>query len=93
MKCKDCGKEVSGKLPYCKECLDAFFKNPYAKKPEADGLLTIASFLFPVIGLLMYLIEEKKSAEVAETYKKWAIIGVKFELICAFVVPFLLLLL
>ena len=45
---------------------------------EGSGWNAFISFLYPIIGLLLCLIEQKNNWRAAERYKKWAIRGITF---------------
>lgn len=73
--CSQCGKELVDEAVVCPNCGCALQApvNPQEDKPSAG--LNILAFLFPVIGLILFLCFQKTTPVRAKAIGKWALIG------------------
>ncbi|MCQ2550837.1 MAG: zinc ribbon domain-containing protein [Clostridia bacterium] len=72
MYCPNCGKEIAEETVICPHC-GVQIKN--VKKDEPNTLLKVVSFIFPIIGLIIYLVMMDDEPKSAKAYGKMALIG------------------
>ena len=73
--CSQCGKELVDEAVVCPNCGCAVQApvNPQEDKPSTG--LNILAFLFPLVGLILYLCFQKTTPVRAKAIGKWALIG------------------
>lgn len=77
--CPNCGSELSDQAKFCPNCGHQLYVNSTVSNNSNDGNnvgFNILSFLFPLIGLIFYIVWEKNYPIRAKGCGKWAIIGV-----------------
>lgn len=70
--CSHCGKEVMDEAVVCPNCGCKVAEN--IEDVPSRGL-NILSFLFPIIGLILYLVYQEKTPQKAKAAGKWALYG------------------
>lgn len=81
MFCKNRGKEIDDKAVICPNCgvpTDNAATNTTGTNPAdaPNSGFAVLSFLFPLIGLILYLVWKDRSPLKAKSYEKGALIGV-----------------
>lgn len=80
--CTHCGGELADEAVLCPNCGSAV---PQAQTPERNDKrsvgLNIIGFLFPLIGLILFLCLKKDTPIRAKSIGKWALIGVIFSIV------------
>ena len=73
--CSQCGKELVDEAVVCPNCGCAVQApvNPQEDKPSTG--LSILAFLFPLVGLILFLCFQKTTPVRAKAIGKWALIG------------------
>ena len=74
--CRECGEMISETAPTCPKCgasQRVFNSTPTEDKPNIG--LNIVSFLWPIIGLIFYIVFGKETPKRAKDCGKWALIG------------------
>ena len=72
--CSHCGAQIEDQAVVCVKCGCAVA--PHTTEPDVPSTgLNIISFLFPVIGLILYLVYHEKSPTKAKSVGKWALIS------------------
>ena len=78
MYCSSCGKEIPESTNFCPHC-GASQTAPVAKPiPSADDedkasiILIIISFLFPIVGWILYFVKKEDMPNAAKKYAYWA---------------------
>lgn len=73
--CSQCGKELVDEAVVCPNCGCAVQApvNPQEDKPSTG--LNILAFLFPLVGLILFLCFQKTTPVRAKAIGKWALIG------------------
>lgn len=74
--CRECGEMISETAPTCPKCgasQRVFNSTPTEDKPNIG--LNIVSFLWPIIGLIFYIVFDKETPKRAKDCGKWALIG------------------
>lgn len=76
MYCTNCGKKIDPNADICVNC-GAYVKNLNSNNSDdsSNTGLNIISFLWPLIGLILYLSYKDKSPNRAKCCGKWALIG------------------
>ena len=77
--CPSCGSELSDQAKFCPNCGHQLSANTTSSNNSGDennAGFNFLSFLFPLIGLVFYLVWEKNYPIRAKGCGKWAIIGV-----------------
>ena len=78
--CRECGEMISESAPTCPKCgatqniNSSYFSTTNVDLDPNVGL-NIVSFIWPFIGLILYLVYLDKSPRRANACGKWAIIG------------------
>lgn len=72
--CSHCGKELMDEAVICPYCGYGVKGSSAVDDTPSTGL-NIISFLFPLIGLILYIVYNEKAPEKAKEIGKWAIIG------------------
>jgi uncharacterized membrane protein YvbJ len=95
--CKNCGNQVDDLAtvcPYCRENPDVAkagngFYNQSAYDPnygnapsKPETLVCILSFLFPIVGIIYYIVKHKEEPIASKAYLKWAIISIVICIVC-----------
>ena len=73
--CSQCGEELVDEAVVCPNCDCAVQApvNPQEDKPSTG--LNILAFLFPLVGLILFLCFQKTTPVRAKAIGKWALIG------------------
>lgn len=71
--CSHCGKEVLDEAVVCPNCGCSVSASHEADIPSTG--LNIISFLIPLVGLILYLVNKDKTPIKAAAIGKWALIG------------------
>ena len=79
MYCKNCGKEIDDKAEICPHC---------GVRNSAGGNVgwAILGFLFPIVGLILYLVWKNSAPKNAKMAGIGALIAVLIELVLFFIV-------
>ena len=83
--CRECGKEIIEEAvicPYC-GCPTGRCASVYEKDMPSTGL-NILSFLIPLAGLIIYLMDRDRMPQRALAAGKWALIGMVVGVVLAF---------
>lgn len=73
--CPRCGNQCDPKAVICVKCGMAFENfNPVVDDNPSTGLKVLC-FFFPIVGLILYLVNKDKKPLSAKEYGKWGIIG------------------
>lgn len=80
MFCRQCGEELPEEAVECPKCGEVVnpFEATYSVPVEVDEPsmgLNILSLLFPIVGLILYLVYMDKAPKRARSIGKFAIIG------------------
>lgn len=78
--CSHCGKEVVDEAVVCPSCGCATGNTNVVEDVPSTGLNVLA-FVFPVIGLIMYLMDKDKAPTKAKSMGKWALYGLIAEVV------------
>ena len=73
--CSHCGKEIMDAAVVCPHCGCSVNDGQTIDDTPSTGL-NIISFLFPLVGLILYLVYHDKTPQRATAIGKWALIGV-----------------
>ncbi len=77
MYCTNCGKEINPNADVCVNCGAAVKKVNASDVNDSNSTgLNILSFLWPLVGLILYLSYKDKAPLRAKGCGKWALIGV-----------------
>lgn len=74
--CKHCGKELMEQAVVCTNCgcvVDGLGMGTEADVPS--GGLNALAFFIPLVGLILYLVNNEKTPRKAKAIGKWALIG------------------
>ena len=84
--CSQCGKELVDEAVVCPNCGCAVQAPVSQQEDKPSTGLNILAFLFPVIGLILYLCVQTPTPLRAPAIGKWAligfIVGVAFSILC-----------
>ena len=73
--CSQCGKELVDEAVVCPNCGCAVQAPVSQQEDKPSTGLNILAFLFPVIGLILFLCFQKTTPVRAKAIGKWALIG------------------
>ena len=73
--CSQCGKELVDEAVVCPNCGCAVQVPVSQQEDKPSTGLNILAFLFPVIGLILFLCFQKTTPVRAKAIGKWALIG------------------
>ena len=73
--CSQCGKELVDEVVVCPNCGCAVQAPVSQQEDKPSAGLNILAFLFPVIGLILFLCFQKTTPVRAKAIGKWALIG------------------
>ena len=76
--CRECGEMISESAPTCPKCgarQGVAGPSSAVEDKEPSTGLNIVSFLWPLVGLILYLVYHEKSPRRAKAIGKWALIG------------------
>ena len=65
MKCKNCGNEISEEAKFCSNC-GTRISNNNPDEEKINYWLVIASFLVPIVGLIVYLTQKDTDPKTAK---------------------------
>ena len=86
--CQNCGTQCVSQAVVCPNCGVPFQKeNNAVQRDEPTTPLKVICFLFPIVGLILYILYQDKKPKSAKEYGKMALIGVVVGVISAFVLP------
>jgi len=75
--CSHCGKELVDEAIVCPGCgcgvATVSKANPVTDVPNTG--LNVISFLLPIVGLILYIMEYERAPKKAKEIGKWALIG------------------
>lgn len=72
--CTHCGAQLLDEAVFCPKCGCAASRKNLEPDVPSTGLNVLA-FLFPIVGLILYLVNNDKSPLKAKAIGKWALIG------------------
>lgn len=78
--CTHCGGELADEAVICPNCGSAVPQAETEKNDKRSVGLNIVGFLFPLIGLILYLCLKKDTPIRAKSIGKWALIGVILDI-------------
>lgn len=85
MYCKNCGRHLAEEAIVCPACgvaTEKFYQShPATKEDNPSVILKIASFIYPILGVILYIIYENKQPKCASSYMKHAIYGTLFAFV------------
>lgn len=84
--CSSCGEQINDKAVICPHCGSA--QNGYVEDRATAGVKAV-SFLFPIVGLILYIVNERNAPNKARSIIKWTLWGFLLP-ICITVLFFLL---
>ena len=88
--CRECGEMISETAPTCPKCGANQRPSGSASSGSVDldpsTGLNILSFLVPLVGLILYLVEKDKSPRRAKACGKWALIGFVVSIIFSIII-------
>lgn len=73
--CSQCGKELVYEAVVCPNCGCAVQAPVNQQEDKTSTGLNILAFLFPLVGLILYLCFQKTTPVRAKAIGKWALIG------------------
>ena len=73
--CSQCGKELVDEAVVCPNCGCAVQAPVNQQEDKPSTVLNILAFLFPVIGLILFLCFQKTTPVRAKAIGKWAVDG------------------
>ena len=84
--CSQCGKELVDEAVVCPNCGCAVQAPVSQQEDKPSTGLNILAFLFPLVGLILYLCFQNTTPVRAKAIGKWAligfIVGVAFSILC-----------
>ena len=83
IKCRECAKEISENATSCPNCGVPLAKTDLGENTYAG--IKVISFMFPIIGLIIYALNIGKSNELAKIASKWAIRGIITYVVIMFI--------
>ena len=89
--CRECGEMIAESAPTCPKCgarqglRDSGISTTETDLNPSAGL-NVVSFLWPIVGLILYLVYNDKSPRRAKECGKWALIGAIVGIVVAIVV-------
>lgn len=75
MYCKNCGNTINENALYCPYCGAKLDSTQLEKSKSLDIGFFIVGFLIPILGLIVFLLYEKKEPKKAKSAVKGALIG------------------
>lgn len=89
--CRECGEMIADSAPTCPKCgASQGLKNTNSSIVGEDRDpsvgLNIVSFLWPLVGLILYLVYHEKSPRRAKDCGKWALIGLIVSVVIGIIV-------
>ena len=73
--CNQCGKELVDEAVMCPNCGCAVQAPVNQQEDKTSTGLNILAFLFPLVGLILFLCFQKTTPVRAKAIGKWALIG------------------
>ena len=84
MFCRNCGEKINTR--FCTNCgYDNNMDNKSKKNDEVNVGLNIVGFIFPFVGLILFLCLKKDAPNKAKKIGKWSLIGTAVRLILAII--------
>lgn len=75
--CRECGKEIIEEAVLCPHCGCPTENYKAVQEQDAPSTgLNVLSFLIPLAGLIIYLMDKDRMPQRARAAGKWALIGV-----------------
>lgn len=91
--CRNCGKEIDDKAVICTNCgaaVEENLKKVVSSEKDTGGFgWGFLGFLFPLIGLILYLVWKDEKPITAKAVGTGALVGFVFEIIA--LIPYFLL--
>jgi len=78
--CSHCGKKMDEEATVCPSCGAAVNRSAVPKPDAPSALYMILGFLFPVVGVILYFLNEEKAPLRAKSAYKGAVIGLTLEI-------------
>lgn len=84
--CRECGEMIAESAPTCPKCgARQGLKDSAISITETDlspsAVLNVVSFIWPLVGLILYIVYNDKSPKRAKECGKWALIGCIVEVV------------
>ena len=84
--CRECGEMISESAPTCPKCgarqgLTSSGSSFASEDKDPSVGLNVVSFLWPLVGLILYLVYHDKSPRRAKDCGKWALIGLAVSVV------------
>ena len=76
--CSNCGRELADDAVICPNCGSAVPQAVPQKEDKCSVGLNIVGFLFPLIGLILYLCLKKDTPVRAKSIGKWALVDIMY---------------
>lgn len=91
MYCKYCGSYVDDNSPYCKNCGAQADNEPveYVCSDSPSFWFALLGFIFPIIGLILFIIYEDKRPKRAKSAGKGALVGFITKVVLAIILVIL----
>ena len=85
--CSKCGKEIFSEAVICPHC-GCSVADTVHDIPSTG--LNVLSFLLPIVGLILYIVDHNKCPNKANAAGKWALIGfvvgIALQVFCVFLI-------
>ena len=82
MFCKNCGKEIDDNAVICVHCgVATGVNNTVVNDEHASTALKVVSILFPLVGLILFLVYNEKQPTKAKECGKFALYGVAISVV------------
>ena len=75
MFCKNCGQEIEDNADVCIHCGVSTGKNSSNSLDNPSHLAGVASYCFPIVGIILYFMWKDEKPESAKLICKWMIGG------------------
>ena len=73
--CSRCGKEIMDDAVVCPNCGCAVAPTPHVEEDVPNTGLNVLSLLFPIVGLILFIVYNEKTPIKAKAIGKCALIG------------------
>ena len=83
MYCKNCGNKIEENTRYCTRCGydNNKINNIYNENDKASVGLNIVGFIWPLIGLILFICMNNNTPKKAKSIGKWSLIGFTVKII------------
>ena len=76
MYCVNCGKKIEDNQKYCTNCgFNNSCNNKNDNNDKSSVLLNVIGFIWPLIGLIIFICTKDKNPIKAKKVGKWSLIG------------------